>query len=113
MHLPRNVLCSAMYIRCKEFLLLSILKVESLCNNYRGHLSLVLKNNKHSTVFTTKYLGPICLPECSACILVYIWNLVTEQCHEGRDAAQLPRLRLHRVVHVAEVLQVRRRVGLQ
>ena len=110
MHLPRNVLVQCIFAVKNS---LSILKVESLCNNYRGNLYLVLKNNKHSTVFTTKYLGPICLPECSACILVYIWNLVTEQCHEGRDAAQLPRLRLHRVVHVAEVLQVRRRVGLQ
>ena len=41
-----------------------------------------------------------------------LWYLMTEQCYEGRDSAQLPRLRLHGVVHVAEVLQVGRRVSL-
>jgi hypothetical protein len=44
---------------------------------------------------------------------VYVGNLVGEQGDKGRNAAQLPRFRLHRVVHVAEVLQVRRCVGLQ
>jgi hypothetical protein len=53
------------------------------------------------------------LPKGPASVLVYVGNLVGEQGDKGRNAAQLPRFRLHRVVHVAEVLQVRRCVGLQ
>ena len=39
-------------------------------------------------------------------------DLVTEEGNKGRDAAELARLRLHGVVHVAEVLQVGRCVRL-
>ena len=40
-------------------------------------------------------------------------DLVVEECDEGRDAAQLARLGLHRVVHVAEVLQISAGIGLK
>ena len=43
---------------------------------------------------------------------MYLRDVVAEQRHQRGDPAQLPRLRLHRVVHVAEVLQVGRRVSL-
>ena len=39
-------------------------------------------------------------------------DVVAEEVDEGRDAAELPRLGLDGVVHVAEVLEVRRRIGL-
>ena len=38
---------------------------------------------------------------------------MAEQRHQGRDPTQLPSLGLHGVVHVAQVLQVRRRIRLK
>lgn len=50
-------------------------------------------------------------PERPAGIPVDLGNVVGQELHEGRDAAQLARLGLDRIVHVAEVLEVRGCIG--
>ena len=52
-------------------------------------------------------------PEGPTAVPVDLWNLMAEERHQRRDTAQLPSLGLHRVVHVAQVLQVRRGIRLQ
>ena len=52
------------------------------------------------------------VPESTTAVPVDLRDLVAEESHKGRDPSKLPRLRLHGVVHVAEVLEVGRRVGL-
>ena len=52
------------------------------------------------------------VPESTTAVPVDLRDLVAEKSHKGRDPTKLPRLRLHGVVHVAEVLEVGRRVGL-
>ena len=44
---------------------------------------------------------------------MYFWNVVVEERDEGRNAAQLPRLRLHRVVHITQMLQISTGIRLE
>ena len=52
------------------------------------------------------------VPEGATAVPVDLGDLVAEESNKRRNATKLPGLRLHRVVHVAEVLQVGRRVSL-
>ena len=46
------------------------------------------------------------LPKGPARVSVYFRNIVIEECNQGRNSAQLPRLRFHWVVHITQVLQI-------
>ena len=58
------------------------------------------------------HLVVMMLPQRPAGVPVYLRAVVAEEPNQGRDAPELPGLGLDRVIHVAEVLQIGRSVGL-
>ena len=81
-------------------------------DNHVRNLMFVIYENLSNLELVSTALYYLLLPQRPAGVPVYLWAVVAEEPHQRRDAPELPSLGLDRVVHVAEVLEIGRGVGL-
>ena len=81
-------------------------------DNHVRNPKFVIYENLSNLEHASTSLYYLLLPQRPAGVPVYLRALVAEEPHQGRDAPELPGLGFDRVIHVAEVLEIGRGVGL-
>ena len=89
------------------------MKFRIMCpDNHVRNPMFVIYENLSNLEHASTSLYHLLLPQRPAGVPVYLRALVAEEPHQGRDAPELPGLGFDRVIHVAEVLEIGRGVGL-